>query len=123
MSPDDHAAGGVIGGKASPDRETRSESLSQAHDVRCRAGPFIGEQLARPAKAALDLVIDQQDALLVAELPKTAQAMVWHRPGAALPLHRLNEDRGCGGTNGRLKRLMIAEGQMDKAGQTWAKAV
>ena len=123
MSPDDHAAGGVIGGKASPDRETRSQSLSQAHDVRCRAGPFIGEQLARPAKAALDLVIDEQDAFLVAKLAQAAQAMVWHRPGTALPLHRLDQDRRRGRTDCCFQRLMVTKGQMDKARQTRAKTV
>ena len=65
-----HAGGGARGRQARADREAAAQALGQRHDVGRHPGPFVGEQPAGPAHAALHLVEDQQQVVLVAELPQ-----------------------------------------------------
>jgi hypothetical protein len=51
-----------------------------------------GEELAGPAEAGLDLVSDQHDAVLVAELPQRLHQFARRNVKAALTQHWLNDD-------------------------------
>ena len=62
-----HALAGFLGGEERADRKAAAERLGERHDVGRNAGPLIGEQLAGAAHAALHLVEDQQQAVLVAQ--------------------------------------------------------
>jgi hypothetical protein len=54
------------------------------------AGPFVGEQPARPPHAALDLVKKQQQPELVRRVAKAAQKGDIRRADSALALDRLD---------------------------------
>ena len=120
-----HAAGGLGRGQAGADREAAAQGLGHRHDVRIAGavGPLVGKQLARPAQAALDLIVDQQDAVFVAQLAQAAQAADRQRPRPALALHRLDDDRRGRGADGGLQRLVIAVGQVDEARHRRAEAL
>ena len=113
---DGHAGARRRAGDAGADREAAAEGLGQGHDVRLHAGrPFPGEQLAGAAETALDLVEDQQRAGLVAELAHLLELLVGQGAGAALALHRLDDDRRGGRADGGLQGLHVAERQLDEA--------
>ena len=76
-----------------PTRKAAAEPLGHRHDVRRDAGPFMGEQLAGAAHAALHLVEHQQQAALVAELAQRPEDAPGDLAHAAFALHRLDEDR------------------------------
>ena len=74
-----HDAARGFRGQTGAKWEAAANAFSHAHDVRLGiGGPFMREQLARPAHAALDLVIDQQRAALIAQLAQRRQ-VVGHR--------------------------------------------
>ena len=73
------------------------------------------EQLAGAADAALDLVIDQQQAVLVAELAQPLQRLCRHRAYAALALHRLDQDRGGFRRDRLLGGIDVVEADLVKA--------
>ena len=89
-----HALGRFRRGKAGADRKAAAERLGDRHDVGRDAGVLIGEQIAGAAHAALDLVEDQQQAVVVAQLAQGAQERVRHHAHAALADDRLDEDAG-----------------------------
>ena len=120
-----HALGRLGGGQAHPHRKAVPQRLGQGHDVGlCLARPFVGEQLAGAAETALDLVQDQQHAMLGAQRPQVAQAVVRHGAGPAFALHGLEQHGGGGrGGNGGLQGLVVAELHLDIAGQAGAEAL
>ena len=69
----------------------------------------MGKQLAGPARAALDLIIDQHQAVLVTQLAQTTQALLGNGTDTALALDGLDADRRCLVGDGGLERFMIAE--------------
>jgi hypothetical protein len=73
---------------------------------------WMREQLAGAAHARLHLVEDQQDAMLVAQLRASPAGIGRHRADTALALHRLDEHAGVSGADGRLERVMVAEGEV-----------
>ncbi len=84
----------LFGRQAGAQREAAADALGDRHDVRRDARPFIGEELAGAADAALDLVEDQQQAVLVAELRAApCRNAFGDRADAALALDRLDQDR------------------------------
>ena len=97
------------------DRESAAERLGERHDVGLDAGTLIGEQLAGAAHAALHLVEDQQQAVLVAQRAQAAQEMVLRHAHATLALDRLDQDRGGLRADRLLHRLEIAERHLVEA--------
>jgi hypothetical protein len=70
------------GGKAGAHREATADTLGERHHVRLDAGPFIGEQLAGAADAGLNLVEDEDEAVLITERAEAAEelAAIWPVP-------------------------------------------
>ena len=89
-----HALGRFRRRQAGADRKAAAERLGQRHDVGRDAGVLIGEQVAGAADAGLDLVEDQQQPVVVAQLAQGAQERVRHHPHAALAHDRLDQDGG-----------------------------
>ena len=110
-----HVRASRIGGQAGTHGKAPAHALGHGHDVgRSRTGPFMRPQLAGAPGAALDLVIDQQQAMIVAQLTKTTQADIGDRAHAALALHGLDQNgSGFFGDSG-FERLVIAEGDLVK---------
>src|SRR5690606_673590 len=75
-------------------REAAAETLGHGDQVRLDAGMLDREHPAAAAEAGLYLVGDQQDAVLVAGFAQAAQEVRRRRVEAALPLDRLDDDRG-----------------------------
>ena len=78
---------------------------------------FVGEHLAGPGIAALDLVEDQHQIMLVGERAQAGHEGLAGRADAALPLHRLDEEAGSVGPDRRLDRVEIVERNDGEAGQ------
>ena len=90
------AAGPVHDRRPGDDRAQRQpvgNPLGQAHDIAGDAPVFRSEHLSRSAHPALDLVKDEQDSMLIAELAQTRQEVGGRHNVAALALDRLDEDR------------------------------
>src|SRR5262245_23444068 len=68
-----HALGGLGGGEAGAERKAAAEPFGQRYDVGRDAGLLVGEQVAGAADAGLHLVEDQEQAVLVADLPQGFQ--------------------------------------------------
>ena len=82
----------------------------------------MGEELAGAADAALDLVEDQQQAVLVAELAQAPQRLRREGADAALALHRLEQDRGGLGSDQLLGGVDVVEGDLVEAVDLRAEA-
>ncbi len=122
MGPHAHAAGRLGRRQACADGKAVTQGLCHAHDVRRGVlGPFVREKATGAAEATLNLVIDQQNAPLIAKLAQRGEADLGEGAGAALTLNRLDDHgRGCG-ADGRVQGRVVAEGQADIARQGGAK--
>jgi hypothetical protein len=109
--------------RQAPSGKPRADALGHGHDVGLDAGPFMGEELARPAVAALHFVEDQQHAVLVAERAQAAHEFGRHGGAAALALHGLDEDGAGLRRDRRLDQLQIARCDMLEAGERRAEAL
>ena len=116
-----HALGRLLGGQEGAERKAAADALGHRHDVGRDAGPFVREQLAGAAHAALHLVEHQQQAVLVAQLAQGLEELRGDAH-AALALHRLDHDGGGLGPDGLFRRLEVAEGHEIEAGRRLAEA-
>src|SRR6185295_18689214 len=73
------------------------------------AGVLIRPELPRAPHARLDLVEDQRDPRLVAELAQARQISVVGKIDAALPLDGLDENAGRPAVDGPLDRTEVVE--------------
>ena len=83
LGPGDHRA----------ERHARRDALGGQQDVRLDAPVLDRPHLAGPAGARLDLVGDEQDAVLVADSAQALEEAVLGDDVAALALDRLDDDR------------------------------
>ena len=67
MGADHHARRRLLGGEAGAEREAAADALGHRHDVGLDAVMLVGEHLAGAAVAALDLVEDEHQIVLVGE--------------------------------------------------------
>ena len=109
--------------RQAPTGKPPPSALAKRHDVGRDAGALIGEQFAGAAHAALHLVEDQQQAVLVAQLAQRPEERRLDDAHAALAHQRLDQDRGGLGADGALDRLEIAKRHMVKALDHRAEAV
>ncbi len=123
MAAHHHAAGRLAGGEAGAHREAAADALGRGQDVGRDARPLVGEELAGAADAGLDLVHDEQEAVLVAERPQGAQPLVRDHPQAALALDRLDHQGGGLGRDRGLQGLQVAERHLVEAVHLRAEAV
>ena len=118
-----HALAGFRRRQTGADRKAAAERLGDGHDVGSDPGMLISEQIAGAANAGLDLVEDQQQAVVVAQLAQRAQKCVRHDAHAALAHHRLDQDGGGLGPDGLLDRIEIGERHLVEARHRRAEAV
>ena len=110
-----HAVGGSRGGEARAHREAAADALGDRRDVGRDARPFMREELAGAADAALDLVEDQEQAVLVAELAQALQRLRREDAHAALALHGLEQDRRGLGSDQLFGGVDVVEGDLVEA--------
>ena len=111
------AAVGGVRGEQRADRQPAGESLGDGG----RIGPDAGELGAEPGAAAADaglhLVVEQQRAVAVAELPRELEPRAVERPDAALALDRLDQHRaGVGADGGRERGEVVARHMLEAGG-------
>lgn len=75
------------------------DCLAQQNHVGLNAAPLVAEQLARPRDTSLDLVADQQDVVLVAQLSGQLQIIVVRNNNSGFTLNRLEEEGSESGTD------------------------
>lgn len=120
-SPGAHEVGHLGAGGDGTHGEAVGDALGHAHDVRLDAGALEAERGATAEEAGLDLVDDEQDALLVAEVGDGAQVVVGGRPDTALALDALEHDgadgaaAGSGVLHGLAQRVDVVEVNGGKA--------
>ncbi len=115
-TPVGHARGRRLGGQDRAHRKAAANALGDRHDVGRNARPFMSEELAGAANAALDLVED----LAAGRACRTARAArvsdcAGNGADAALALHRLKQDRGRFGP-----MTLLGAASMSSNG-TWSK--
>src|SRR5918997_7081 len=73
--------------------EPPAHALGRDHDVGLDSRVLYGEHLARPPVTGLDLVHDQDDPVLVAQLPQLPEVEIREGYEPALAAYRLDDDR------------------------------
>ena len=86
------SGGNLVGAGDAADGHAAAHSLSHGHAVRLHAIALIAHEAAATAPTSLDLVQQEQDALLVAELTDALDELVGSGEHAALALNRLEHD-------------------------------
>ena len=123
MGADHHARGRLLGGEAGAEREAAADALGGRHDVGLDPVMLIGEQLAGAGVAALDLVEDEHQIVLVGERAQALDEFRAGRADAALALDRLDQEAGGVRAHRRLGRVEIVELDDGEAGQQRREAV
>jgi hypothetical protein len=106
--------GGHLGtGPAGPDRHPVAERLGHGHDVGLEVLGLEGEPPPGPPQPRLDLVGDEKDAPLVAELAHPGQVVRRRHDHPTLAENRLEEDRRARrGIERALHRAEVVEGHV-----------
>ncbi len=105
-----------------PDGETPAETLGHADRVGLHARVLVGVETPGAADAALHLVEQQHEPVLVAEPPQAAEEFRRARHDAALALDGLDEDRGGGVVDQRRERRHVVEFAEREAGHERTEA-
>ncbi len=71
------------------ERHAAADALAQRHDVGLDPGMLVVKQLSGAADAGLDLVEDQQQAMILRQRTQLLQELVGGRPHAGFALNRL----------------------------------
>ena len=82
-------AGSLFRREQGGQRHAAADALAEGHDVGNDRRMFIGEQLAGAAHAGLDLVDDEQEAVLICQSPQLPEELIGRSPHAGLALDRL----------------------------------
>ena len=90
-------------------RKAAADALAERHRVRRHAVVLPGEPVAGAADAGLDLVEDQERAVLAAELAQAGEVAGRRDVDAALALHRLDDERGRRAVDRGARGVEIAE--------------
>ncbi len=109
MRAEGHALGRLLRRQQRADREAAAQALGGADHVGLDAGPFMGEQLAGAAHAALHFVEEQQQPVFVAHRAQAAQVFDVAGAHAAFALHRFDQDRRRLVGDGVAQHVEIAE--------------
>ena len=97
-------------GEEGTDRHAVSQSLRHRQDIRLHAVGLPCKHGAGAAHATLDLIEDQQQIMLIAELPYAPEKFLRRRIDTALTLDRLHDDRTGVFIDLRLYGIEIVEG-------------
>ena len=90
--PGPRSAGHVLCGQHGADRRAAGEGLGQGHDVRLDSFLLIGQEAAGSAAADLDFIEDQQQIVLIAELPYRLEIAGRRYVDAPFTLDRFEHD-------------------------------
>ncbi len=123
MAADCHGGRRRFAGQAGAERKAAADTLGNRHDIRLDVGPFMGKELAGAAVAALDLVENQQEAVLVAQIAQALQALIGDNADAAFTLHRFDQNAGGFRSDGRLDRFVIGKRNLIEALDPGAEAI
>ncbi|KAG5722746.1 hypothetical protein E4T56_gene15908, partial [Termitomyces sp. T112] len=122
MRARDHAARGLFGGKTGAQRETAADALGGCQNVGHHAELFIGIESAGTRHAALHLVKNQHQVMLVAQRAQSLKEGIIGHLDAAFALNRLDHDAAGVGADGRLHRFQITEIDIFEARQNRKEA-
>ncbi len=111
------AFGGFFCGDHGTDGRTASQGFGQGHDVRGHAVLLIGEEGAGTAAADLNFIEDQQQVVLIADLPYGCQVSRRRHSHTPFALHRFQHYRADLGSDGLAQSFSITEGYVVKTGQ------
>ena len=117
------AGGDFRRGQQSRACDAAAQALGQRHDIRHDAGVLIGKPLARAAAAALHFIENQQQFVLVGQLPQAFQETIRRNADAAFALDRLDQNRARLVVDELLDGIQIAERRVRKTGQQRARSL
>ena len=118
MRPGGEDAGHILGGERGAYGHAIGQSLGHRHDVGRHSRVLICPELARTPHARLDLVEDEQDARLVAELAQPGQIAVVGHVDPALALDGLDQHGRGPAVDRALESLEVIEiDVLEAAGQ------
>ena len=115
MRARDQGSGDLLGGQHGPDRQAVRQGLGKGHDIRFDPHLLIGEQGPGPADTGLDLVKDQEQAVLSAEILDPPEVLGGQRAYPALALQRFTENGAGPVADHPGNGLQVTEGGMHKA--------
>jgi len=114
---DDHALGRILRREACPHRKAAANAFCRGENVRRNAVMFIGVELARARDAALNLIEDEHQAVLIADFAQALEEFGRRRPDAAFALNRFNEKPRSMIVDERARGVEIVERRIGETGQ------
>src|SRR5258708_33813129 len=116
MHPRRDARSNRFGGENGAERKTGGKRLGNQHDVRFRGKLLIGEEAAGSAEAALNLVGDEEGAVLGGEGASAIPKSLADRVDAAFTLDCFQEDSADGIVEFRFEISEVVETHEFRAG-------